>query len=154
MMTVGKACTRLVVTAHPEETVQAVAKRMAQYDVGSLIVVEAHTPVGIITDRDLVLRVMAQDSPSQELAVRVVMTGNPVCVQEHMSIEEAIALMRGYQIRRLVVVNEAKQLVGILALDDLLLRLGEEQHALAGLMRAARGRRAECSDTPTGRRQP
>lgn len=140
-MTVGKACTRLVVTAHPEETVQAVAKRMAQYDVGSLIVVDAHKPVGIITDRDLVLRVMAQDDTSQDLTVRDVMTGNPVCVQEHMPIEEAIALMRGYQIRRLVVVNDAKKLVGILALDDLLLLLGEEQQAVAGLMRVARSRR-------------
>ena len=141
MMTVSKACTRLVVTAHPEDTVQAVAKRMAQYDVGSLIVVEANKPVGIITDRDLVLRVMAQDDTSPDLAVRDVMTGNPVCVPEHMSIEEAIALMRGYQIRRLVVVNDAKKLVGILALDDLLLLLGEEQQAVAGLMRVARSRR-------------
>jgi CBS domain-containing protein len=142
-MTVSKACTRLVVTAHPEDTVQAVAKRMAQYDVGSLIVVEANKPVGIITDRDLVLRVIAQGHPSHELAVRAVMTGNPVCVPEHMPMEEAIALMRGYQIRRLVVVNDAKQLVGILSLDDLLLLLGEEQHAVAGLMRVARRQEGE-----------
>ncbi len=60
--------------------------------------------------------------------------------------------MRGYQIRRLVVVNDAKQLVGILSLDDLLLRLGEEQHALAGLMRVACSRRVECSSTPTARK--
>jgi CBS domain-containing protein len=80
------------------------------------------------------------------------MTDNPVCVSEHMALEEAIALMRGYQIRRLVVVNDAKKLMGILSLDDLLLRLGEEQHALAGLMRVARSRRAECSGTPPGRR--
>ena len=58
-MTVGKACTRSVVTAHPEETVQEVAQRMAQYDVGTLIVIEAKRPVGIITDRDLVLRVIS-----------------------------------------------------------------------------------------------
>ncbi len=151
-MTVSTVCTRLVVTAHPEDTVQAVAKRMAQYDVGSLIVVEANTPVGIITDRDLVVRVMAQDHTSPALAVKTVMTDNPVCVSEHMALEEAIALMRGYQIRRLVVVNDAKKLVGILSLDDLLLRLGEEQHALAGLMRVARHRREECSGAPPGRR--
>jgi len=151
-MTVSTVCTRLVVTAHPEDTVQAVAKRMAQYDVGSLIVVEANTPVGIITDRDLVVRVMAQDQTSPALAVRAVMTGHPVCVSEHMALEEAIALMRGYQIRRLVLVNDAKKLVGLLSLDDLLLRLGEEQHAVAGLMRVARHRRAECSGTPPERR--
>jgi len=153
-MTVSTVCTRLVVTAHPEDTVQAVAKRMAQYDVGSLIIVEANTPVGIITDRDLVVRVMAQDQTSHALAVRTVMTGNPVCVSEHMPIEAAIALMHGHQIRRLVVVNDAKTLVGILSLDDLLLHLSAEQHAVAGLMRVARRCRAECSEMPPGRRQP
>src|SRR5262245_59490138 len=104
MMTVGKACTRPVVAAHPDDSVQTVAKHMAQYDVGSLVIVEANKPVGIITDCDLVGRVMAQDHPSHELAVRAVMTSNPVCVSEHMALEEAIALMREYQIRRLVVV--------------------------------------------------
>src|SRR5262249_17782376 len=108
IMTVSTVSTRLVVTAHPEDTVQAAAKRMAQYDVGSLIVVEANIPVGIITDRDLVVRVMAQDQASHALTVKTVMTAKPVCVSEHLAIEEAIALMRGYQIRRLVVVNDAK----------------------------------------------
>ena len=140
-MTVGKACTRSVVTAHPEETVQAVAQRMAQDDVGTLVVVEGNRPVGIITDRDLVIRVMAKELLPQEAAVRVAMTRNPVCVSEHTALEEAIALMRGYHIRRLIMVNETKELVGVLALDDLLLLLGEEQHALAGFMRVACHRR-------------
>ena len=69
------------------------------------------------------------------------MTGNPVCVSEHTPLEEAIALMRGYQVRRLMVVDAKKELVGVLSLDDLLLLLGEEQQAVAGLMRAARSRR-------------
>jgi CBS domain-containing protein len=84
---------------------------------------------------------MAKELLPQEAAVRVAMTRNPVCVSEHMALEEAIALMRGYCIRRLIVVNETKALVGVLALDDLLLLLGEEQHALAGFMRVACHRR-------------
>ena len=140
-MTVGKTCTRSVAAVHPEETAQAVAQRMAQDDVGTLVVVEGNRPVGIITDRDLVIRVMAKELLPQEAAVRVAMTRNPVCVSEHMALEEAIALMRGYHIRRLIVVNETKALVGVLALDDLLLLLGEEQHALAGFMRVACHRR-------------
>ena len=136
-MTVGKTCIRRVVTAHPEETVQEVAQRMAQYDVGTLIVVEVKRPVGIITDRDLVLRVMAKELRPQEATVRAAMIRNPVCVGEHMALEEAIALMRGYHVRRLVVVDEHKELIGVLALDDLLLLLCEEQHAIAGFMRTA-----------------
>ena len=141
-MTVVKACTRIVVTAHPEETVQSVAQRMAQDDVGTLIVVEASKPVGIITDRDLVLRVMAKELRPQATSVSVAMTRDPVCVTEHMALEEAIALMRGYHVRRLVVVNEHNELVGVLSLDDLLLKLSEELRAIAGLMRAAHSRRA------------
>ena len=140
-MTVGKACTRSVASVHPEETAQAVAQRMAQDDVGTLIVVEGNRPVGIITDRDLVIRVMAKELLPQKAAVRVAMTRNQVCVSEHTALEEAIALMQGYCIRRLIVVNETKALVGVLALDDLLLLLGEEPHALAGFMRVACHRR-------------
>jgi len=142
-MTVGRVCTRIVVTAHPQETAQAAATRMAQYDVGTLIVVEANKPVGIITDRDLVLRVMAKNHNPQEVAVKAAMTDNPVCVSEHMALAEALVLMRGYRVRRLVVINDKKDLVGVLALDDLLLLLSEEQQAVAGLMRAARGHRGE-----------
>ena len=140
-MTVGKACTRSVVTAPPEETVQSVAQRMAQDNVGTLIVVETHTPVGIITDRDLVLRVMAKELRPQETPVSAAMTRDPVCVTEHMALEEAIVLMRGYHVRRLIVVNEHKEFVGVLSLDDLLLKLSEAQRAIAGCMRAARSRR-------------
>lgn len=140
-MTVGKVCTRIVVTAHPEETVPAVAKCMAQYDVGMLVIVEANRPVGVITDRDLILRIMAKELRPEDFTARAVMTPNPICVSEHTALEDAIALMRGYHIRRLVVVNDRKELVGVLSLDDLLLVLGEEQQALAGLMRTARSRR-------------
>ncbi len=140
-MTVGKACTRIVVTAHPGETAQSVAQRMAQDDVGTLIVVETHTPVGIITDRDLVLRVMAKELRPQETPVSAAMTRDPVCVTEHTALEEAIVLMRGYHAHRLVVVNEHKEFVGVLSLDDLLLRLSKAQRAIAGCMRAAHSRR-------------
>jgi CBS domain-containing protein len=139
-MTVGKACTRRVVTARPEDTVQVVARRMAQDDVGTVIVVEAKKPVGIITDRDLVVRVMARELRPQDATIGAAMTRDPVCVAEHTALEEAIALMRGYHVRRLVVVNEHKELVGVLSLDDLLLRLSEEQRTIAGLMRVARRR--------------
>jgi CBS domain-containing protein len=111
---------------------------MAQYDVGTLVIIEDRKPVGIITDRDLVLRVMAREHVPQEITVRAAMTSHPVCISEHMALEEAIALMHGYHVRRLIVVNDKKEVAGILALDDLLLRLSEEQHAVAGLLRAAR----------------
>jgi CBS domain-containing protein len=67
------------------------------------------------------------------------MSSNLVCVPEQTPLEYAMNLMRGYEVRRLVVVNEARELVGIFALDDMLELLGEEQAAIAGLLRSRRG---------------
>jgi CBS domain-containing protein len=113
---------------------------MARDGVGTLIVVAAHTPVGIITDRDLVLRVMATELRPQGTSVSAAMTCHPVCVTESTAIEEARALRRGYHVRRLVV-NEHKERRGILSLDDLLRMPSEEQRTITGCMRAARRRR-------------
>jgi CBS domain-containing protein len=109
---------------------------MRQYNVDALVVVQGKQPVGIITDRDLVVRVLATERAPQSLAVGSIMSSNLVCVPEQTPIEDAMNLMRGYQIQRLVVVNEARELVGIFALDDMLDLLGEEQAAIAGLLRA------------------
>lgn len=134
-MSVGKICMRTVVTARPEETIDTAAKRMAHYSVGTLVVVEERRPVGIITDRDLVVRVLAQERSPTVLTVGTVMSGNLVCVQEETPLEDALRLMRGHQIRRLVVVSPTQELVGLFALDDMLELLGEEQQAIADLMR-------------------
>lgn len=134
-MSVGKICVRTVVTAQPEETIDTAAKRMARYSVGTLVVVEERRPVGIITDRDLVVRVLAQERSPTVLTVGTVMSGNLVCVQEETPLEDALRLMRGHQLRRLVVVSPMQELVGLFALDDMLELLEEEQQAIADLMR-------------------
>jgi CBS domain-containing protein len=67
------------------------------------------------------------------------MSNNLVCVPEQAPLEDAMNLMRGYQIRRLVVVNATGELVGIFTLDDMLDLLGEEQIAIAGLLRTVPG---------------
>jgi CBS domain-containing protein len=84
---------------------------------------------------------MAKELLPQGAPVRTVTTENPVCVSEHTALEEAIALMRRYHVRRLSVVNEHKEVIGVLSFGDLLPLLGEEQHAIVGFMRAARRRR-------------
>lgn len=141
-MSVGKVCVRTVITARPQESAASVAKRMQQYEVGALVVMEGKQPVGIVTDRDLVLRVIAAGKEPHTTDVRSIMTGDLVCVPEQMPLEDAMNLMRGYQIRRLVVTNAAGELVGIFTLDDMLELLGEEQTAVAGLLRTLRGGRA------------
>jgi CBS domain-containing protein len=112
---------------------------MQQYNVGALVVVEGKHPVGMITDRDLVVRVLATERAPQSLAVGAVMSSNLISVPEQTPIEDAMHLMRSFQSRRLVVVNAARELVGIFALDDMLELLGEEQAAIVGVLRALPG---------------
>jgi CBS domain-containing protein len=133
-MSVGEYCVHKVVTAHPEETVQTAAQHMVQREVGALVITEGTTPVGIVTDRDLVIRVLAAGDDPQTITLRTVMTPRLVCVSEATSLEEAVARMRTSHIRRLVVVNQAGELVGIFTLDDLLELVGEYQETLVGLM--------------------
>jgi CBS domain-containing protein len=140
-MSVGRFAVRQVITVHPEETVEAAAQRMRDQDVGALVVVEGKRPVGIVTDRDLVTRVLAADAPAKLTTVCAVMTPRPICISESAPLEGAMANLRFYRIRRLVVVNEAQEVVGILSLDDVLELLAEEREALEaviGVMRAAR----------------
>lgn len=137
-MTVGKICIRTVITAKPEESARVAADRMQRYNVGSLVIVANNQPIGILTDRDLVLRVMTRGDDPEGVNIGSIMTSKLVCVQEQTPLEDAMNLLRGYQIRRLIVVNQANELTGIFTLDDMLELLGEEQQAIAALMRSSR----------------
>lgn len=100
-MSIGAYCVHKVVTAQPEDTAAAAAQCMAQHDVGALVLTEDEKSVGIVTDRDLVLRVLAKGDDPQNVALRMVMTTSLVCVTEDTSLEEAVARMRTSHIRRL-----------------------------------------------------
>jgi CBS domain-containing protein len=126
-MSVNKICIRDVDTACPGETVEVVAQRMHQRAVGSLVVVSNESePIGIVTDRDLVARVLAKGISPVETNVREVMTPGPKTVFEETPIETALALMRSGGFRRLPVVDRNYQLVGLITLDDILMLLTEE----------------------------
>jgi CBS domain-containing protein len=133
-MSVGHVCVRTVVTVRPEESVTAAAQRVWQYNVGTLVVVDGKHLVGMITDRDLVVRVLATERAPQLLAVGAVMSNNLICVPEQTPLEDAMHLLGGAQLRRLVVVNAARELVGTFALGEMLELLGEEQAVIAGLL--------------------
>jgi len=136
-MHAGTICIRTVVTAHPNETVAEGAQRMAQYNVGTLVVMDNQKPVGIVTDRDLVIRVLAQQDVQNTCPLRTVMSTHIIRIPEHTPVEDALVFMRGYQVRRLLVVNDADELVGILALDDILALLGNAQAEAAALAQGA-----------------
>jgi len=142
-MSIERFCTRDVVTVPPSATVATAAARMATENVGALVVVDDHKPVGIVTDRDLVLRVLAKGHAADTTAIRDVMTSDPVCISADASLEGAVSRMKSHRFRRLIVVNKAQEVVGIMALDDILRLLAEERQALESVASVMRSMRHE-----------
>jgi CBS domain-containing protein len=133
-MTVGHICVRNVDLALATETVWQAAERMHQRGVGALVVVnEDKEPVGIITDRDLVQRVMVKRLDADETTVRKVMTPHPMTIYEGGAAETALTIMRDGHFRRLPVVNHEGKLTGLLCLDDIVMRWARE-FVLVGAM--------------------
>lgn len=126
-MSVGKICSRTTHLAEPQESAQVAAERMKVENVGTLIVLDgARKPVGILTDRDLALRVVARGLDPRKTKVEEVMSAHPRWVSEGTAIEDAVETMRGLAVRRLPVVDAGQRLVGIVSLDDVLELVAEE----------------------------
>lgn len=126
-MTTGRICVREVDIAAPTDSVQAVAQRMHSRKVGSIIVQDSsRKPIGIVTDRDLAVRVVGQGRDPARTSVCDVMTQNLVTTREETPLEDLLRLMRQGSFRRLPVVDDAGCLVGIVSLDDIMQLLSEE----------------------------
>lgn len=135
-MSVGRICSRVVVTATPDETVREAATRMGRHDVGTLVVVEeGSVPIGILTDRDVALRCVGRGLDADTTDVGDVMTAPVATVEEGTAIEVAVARMAAAGTRRLVVTGPDDRLAGILAMDDVLDLLSEEASDVGRILR-------------------
>ncbi|BBI99000.1 hypothetical protein FGKAn22_06930 [Ferrigenium kumadai] len=138
-MAIGEICNREVVILGRNESALDAARLMRQHHVGDVLVVEERTgrkePVGIVTDRDLVVEIMAPGLGPAAITVGDIMGGELVTVRENTGVFEAIQYMRSKGVRRLPVVDAHNGLVGILALDDLLELLSEELLAISKLVK-------------------
>jgi len=120
-MRTGELCKRHVVTAPPEATLCDIARIMRTSHVGCVVVVDvARKPIGIITDRDIVVEAVAAGLDPRTLKVDEVMTRHPTLVLEDDDASWSLKVMRDRGVRRLPVMDDAGELVGIVALDDLL----------------------------------
>lgn len=120
-MRIADACKRQVVTAFATATLVEVARQMRNQHVGSVVIVDANrAPIGIVTDRDIVVETLACGVDARTLAVGEVMTGNPIVANEDDDMTWAVKVMRDRGVRRLPVVDAKGALAGIVALDDLL----------------------------------
>ncbi len=138
-MPVSEICSREVVIVQRSNTILEAAQLMRQHHVGDVVVVEdrggVRVPVGIVTDRDLVVEIMAPAIDQRVFTVGDIMAAELVSVNEDAGMFETIEFMRAKGVRRVPVVDKGGGLVGILTLDDLLELLAEELLALAKLVR-------------------
>jgi CBS domain-containing protein len=128
-MQVATTRQRLVVTIQESEDVSRAAELMHEKHVGYLVVVELDPlprPVGVVTDRDIVASVVARGVDPRAVRVADIMTFNPVMARESDSMEVVLHKMRSFGVRRLPVVNSRRELVGILAIDDVLRAIADD----------------------------
>ncbi len=134
-MRIGELCTREVVYCGPGAAVPEIARLMRNHHVGDLVVAEERNgrlePVGLVTDRDLVVKVLAEGVAAESLLAGDLMMRQVVAAPEAESVHEAIGRMRAEGVRRLVVVSGEGALVGVLSVDDIVEFLAEEMSALA-----------------------
>ncbi len=137
-MTIGELCTRDTFIIGQDDNIVEAAKLMRVFNVGDLIVVnqssDGNTPVGIVTDRDIVIGAVADSADLQRVMVAEIMSKELVTGSEEDDLYSSITKMRRHGIRRLPVVNKEGYLSGILSVDDILEFLGEEVNALIGLV--------------------
>lgn len=146
MLDAGELCNRRVVIATPDEPILAVARRMRDQRVGCVVVVEGapgeRRPIGILTDRDIVVFAVADGGALAERTVRACMNPNLVTARERDGLLEVTRRMRVNGVRRIPVVDERGVLQGILSVDDLFDVLAEEVEDLAALLLESSGTRA------------
>lgn len=145
-MAVGEICNRQVVVTEKALSVVEAAQLMRKHHVGDLIVIEekdgSRRPVGIVTDRDIVVEVVAAGVNLEALTVGDIMSPEVATVREGEGLFEALRHMREKGVRRMPVVDRDGGLTGILTLDDLLQLLAEEMTELAKLVSHERHREA------------
>lgn len=138
-MSAGEYCNREVVVIGREESLQEAVELFRQYHVGALVVVENQrglkVPVGMLTDRDIVIEVIARGVDLDAVTVGDVMRDNLVTVREATTLLDALGLMQGNGVRRLPVVDERGGLLGILTVDDIIELVAEQMTRLSGVIR-------------------
>jgi CBS domain-containing protein len=126
-MKVSDAMTSQVSVARPTDSIRTVAETMAKVDSGVVPVVEDGKVVGLVTDRDIVLRVVAEGRSFDSAVSEVMSDGEVLSVKEDDILADATAKMANNQVRRLIVLNDSGNLTGILSLGDVAKDYGAKQ---------------------------
>lgn len=134
-MSIEKLIQRPLRKLPPEANCVQAAELLRDANVGAVVVEEDGFPLGVVTDRDIAVRVVAEGLEPELTTVRQVMSRHPVYLSGERSIHQLVAAMRDLAIRRVLIVDADGKLQGLVSLDDLLILLSDE---LAGLAHAVR----------------
>jgi CBS domain-containing protein len=138
-MDIGKYCNREVIVTEKDATIIEIAQLMRKFHVGDVVIVEptreGNRPVGIVTDRDLVIEILAQELDPGSVTAVDFMSTNVITVRETDDLLHTLEQMRAHGVRRIPVVNEQGDLEGILTVDDVLELVAEQLSDLATLVR-------------------
>ncbi len=124
-----------------DATIQQAAKMMRDHDIGLLPVTDNDKMIGTVTDRDVVVRIIANGGDTSTIPVSQAMTGHLIYTYEDRDVNEAVSIMQQKQVRRLIVVNQAEQVVGLVSLSDIT-RADSADEMVAEMLR-------ELADKPT-----
>ncbi len=148
-MSLANICNRKVVYIDQNAGIIEVSQMMRENHVGSVIVVDAAgKPIGIITDRDLVIEVIANEVSAESIALKDIMSRDPVTLSESEDTGEALKLMRERGVRRAPVVDAEGLLSGIVSIDDILQHLSRELNELVSLIDNEQQHEAVVRDRP------
>ena len=126
---------RPVQSLPPDASCAEAARLMRDAKVGSIVVTRDGRPLGMVTDRDLAVRVMAEGIDAERVAIGEIMSGEPIFLSGERDIAQVVAAMRDLGVRRIPIVDAEGLLSGVVALDDLVLLLADQ---LTGLARCIR----------------
>jgi CBS domain-containing protein len=125
-MSLQKFCEQPVVTISPEMTMVEACQLMWEKNIGCVVVVETGKACGMLTDRDVALKVVRERKDPQQTTVREIMTANPACIRVDKTLQELTNLMRRHHVRRVPIVDDWNKPIGIVTFDDVLSLLSEE----------------------------
>ncbi|MGD8378783.1 MAG: CBS domain-containing protein [Gammaproteobacteria bacterium] len=143
-MSVGEICNRDVVTVSKDATIHAAVKLMRERGIGTVLVVDrtdkALKPVGILTDRDIVIEVLAEEIDPRAVIVSDIMSPELVTVRESEETSDVLEIMAHHGVRRVPVLDRRGNLVGILSMDDVIDLVAEQLDGLSLLLQRGRDR--------------
>ena len=141
-MNIGELCNRVVIYVSEDESVLRAAELMRKYHIGNLVVIqfgdEDKVPIGVVTDRDIVVEVVSKGIDPEELTVGDIMSANPLMAHIEDSVSATLDAMREHGVRRVPVVDATDKLVGVVSLDDLLRLLATNIGTVASIVSGQR----------------